>query len=63
MRTPVPLHEGGLIGVPAAVLVVEPEAVETHATLEISHPVGGDVDATGECAYQAGERGVEKCRP
>ena len=38
--------EGGLLGGPAAVLVVEPEAVQTHALLQVGHPVRRDVDET-----------------
>ena len=36
----VPLLEGGLVGRPAAVLVVEPEAVQAHALLHVRQPMG-----------------------
>lgn len=43
--TPVPLLKRRLVGRPAAVLVVEPEADETDAVLHVRQPVGCDVDA------------------
>lgn len=45
LGTLVPVSEGG-VGFPAAVLVVEPEPCQTHSFLQISHPVGRDVDQT-----------------
>lgn len=45
--TAVPLLKRRLVGLPAAVLVVEPEADETNPVLHVCKPVGRDVDATG----------------
>lgn len=53
----VPLQEGGLIGVPAAVLVVEPEAVQTHALLQVRHPVCRDVNETRQRTWRKGGHG------
>lgn len=45
--TAVPLLKRRLVGLPAAVLVVEPEADETNPVLHVCKPVGRDVDAAG----------------
>lgn len=45
--TLVPLLERCLVGRPAAVLMVEPEADETNPFLHVSQPVGCNVDAAG----------------
>ncbi len=47
LRTLVSLGEGGLVGVPAALLMIEPHGAETHALLQIVQPVGRDVDHPG----------------
>lgn len=46
----VPLLESGFVGLPAAVLVVEPEANEADAVLHVRQPVRCNVDATGQGA-------------
>lgn len=51
LRTAVSLLERGLVGRPAAVFVVEPEADETNAVLHICQPVSCDVDATGQSTW------------
>lgn len=50
LRAAVPVLEGGLRGLPAAVLVVEPEARQAQPLLHVGEPVGGDVDAPGQSA-------------
>lgn len=62
LRTPVPVLERRLVGLPAAVLVVEPEADETHAALHVRQPVGCDVDATGQSTWRT-ERERERESP
>lgn len=49
--TLVPLLERRLVGLPAAVLVVEPEANETNPFLHVGQPVGCDVDAASYSAW------------
>lgn len=52
LRTPVPLLKRRLVGRPAAVLVVEPEADEADAVLHVRQPVGCDVDAACQSAWR-----------
>lgn len=51
LRTLVSLLECGLVGVPAAVFMVEPEANETYSFLEVGHPVSRDVDPTSQSTF------------
>lgn len=44
LRTLVPLGKGGLVGRPAALFVVEPQGAQTHALLQVVHPVSSNVD-------------------
>lgn len=59
LRTAVPLLKRGLVGRPAAVLVVEPEADEANPVLHVRQPVRRDVDAAGESAWEREGRAQE----
>lgn len=48
LRTLVPVVEGGLVGRPAALLVAVPEGRQTHAFLQVRHPVHRQVDHAGQ---------------
>ena len=44
LRTLIPVFEGGLVGRPAALLVAVIEGRQTHAFLQVRHPVHRQVD-------------------
>lgn len=48
LRTLVPLGEGGLVGRPAALFVVEPQGAQAHAFLQVIHPVSSDVNQASQ---------------
>lgn len=48
LRTLVALRERGFIGRPATLFVVEPHGTQTHALLQVVHPIGSDVDEAGQ---------------
>lgn len=52
LRTLVPLSEGGLIGRPAALLVVEPHGAQTHALLQVVHPISSNVNQASQSTWQ-----------
>lgn len=60
LRTLVPLGEGGLVGRPAALFVVEPQGAQTHALLQVVHPVSSDVNQAGQSAWD--DAGVKEER-
>lgn len=52
LRTLVSLLERGLVGVPAAVFMVEPEANETYTFLQVGHPVSRDVNPPSQSTFR-----------
>lgn len=50
LRTLVPLGEGGLVGRPAALLVIEPQGAQAHALLQVVHPISSDVNQARQSA-------------
>lgn len=54
LRTLVPLSEGGLIGRPAALLVVEPHGAQTHALLQVVQPISSNVNQASQSTWQGG---------
>lgn len=48
LRTLVSVVEGRLVGRPAALLVAVPEGRQTHAFLQVCHPVHRQVDHSGQ---------------
>lgn len=52
LRTLVPLSKGGLIGRPAALLMVEPHGAQTHAFLQVIHPISSNVNQASQSTWQ-----------
>ena len=55
LRTLVPLGERGLVGRPAALLVVEPHGAQTHALLQVVHPISSYVNEASQSTWQEEE--------